>query len=551
MLENTLMSLNHTISPPRKRKRSLEADALTDRGLSKRKTAETVQLLSSPIQLTKIRDLPASCNLDTVNLKDILGDPLIKECWQFNFLFDVDFLMKHFDEDTRDLVQVRIVHGSWKREDGNKIRIDEACTRYKNIQAIQAYMPEPFGTHHSKMMILLRHDDCAQVVIHTANMISQDWTNMTQAVWRSPLLPLSSIDHPEPSSLIGSGARFKRDLLAYLRVYGQKRTGPLANQLRKFDFSQVRAALVASTPSRQNLQSIDPTEETLWGWPGLQNILKHVPAKGKSEANPQIVAQISSIATLGQTNKWLKDTFLSTLSTTEGITDGAKPELSIIFPTADEIRRSLDGYISGGSIHTKIQSPPQKRQLDYLRPMMCHWAGDKEGREVEKGTVREAGRRRAAPHIKTYIRFTDHSMSEIDWAMVTSANLSTQAWGAAVNASREVRICSWEIGVLVWPDLLKESQSNAVEMVPVFKTDMPSVLMPNEPSRPTGEHAADLSRASKEVRQWDEKTPVSKIIGLRMPYDLPLVPYKQHELPWCATAVHAEPDWMGQTWGNP
>lgn len=27
-------------------------------------------------------------------------------------------------------------------------------------------MPEPFGTHHSKMMILLRHDDLAQYVIY-------------------------------------------------------------------------------------------------------------------------------------------------------------------------------------------------------------------------------------------------------------------------------------------------------------------------------------------------------------------------------------------------
>lgn len=27
-----------------------------------------------------------------------------------------------------------------------------------------AYMPEAFGTHHSKMMILLRHDDLAQCV---------------------------------------------------------------------------------------------------------------------------------------------------------------------------------------------------------------------------------------------------------------------------------------------------------------------------------------------------------------------------------------------------
>jgi hypothetical protein len=38
----------------------------------------------------------------------------------------------------------------------------EACTRYPNVEAIAAYMPEPFGTHHSKMMVLLRHDDLAQ-----------------------------------------------------------------------------------------------------------------------------------------------------------------------------------------------------------------------------------------------------------------------------------------------------------------------------------------------------------------------------------------------------
>lgn len=47
----------------------------------------------SPFQLTNIRDLALSQNVDAVTLKDILGDPLIKECWNFNFLFDVDFVM--------------------------------------------------------------------------------------------------------------------------------------------------------------------------------------------------------------------------------------------------------------------------------------------------------------------------------------------------------------------------------------------------------------------------------------------------------------------------
>lgn len=83
-------------------------------------------IFPSPIQLTHIRDLPASSghNTDTVRLRDILGDPLIRECWQFNYLFDVDFLMSQFDEDVRRLVKVKVVHGSWKRDAPNRQRID-------------------------------------------------------------------------------------------------------------------------------------------------------------------------------------------------------------------------------------------------------------------------------------------------------------------------------------------------------------------------------------------------------------------------------------------
>jgi len=49
---------------------------------------------------------------------------MIRECWQFNFLIDVDFLMSQFDEDVRDLVKVKVVHGSWKKDAPNRIRID-------------------------------------------------------------------------------------------------------------------------------------------------------------------------------------------------------------------------------------------------------------------------------------------------------------------------------------------------------------------------------------------------------------------------------------------
>ncbi|CAG8938821.1 unnamed protein product [Penicillium salamii] len=525
---NTLVSLHREISPPARKPSSPTAAPKQDPAGPKATKAPKV--FNSPVQLTHIRDLPESSNVDTVRLSDILGDPMIRECWQFNYLFDVDFLLSNFDEDVRDLVQVKVVHGSWQKEAPNRVRVEEACSRHPNVQPIIAYMPEPFGTHHSKMMVLLRHDDLAQVIIHTANMIPGDWTNMTQAVWRSPLLPLESEKsetHAEPPRR-GSGARFKRDLLAYLKAYGPAKTGALTKQLSKFDFRAVRAALIASVPSRQHASDSNSDEGTLWGWLALKDLMGHVPTTENDEASNIVIQvctgkcptrstsnryQISSVATLGQTNKWLKDVFFKALAPNS--TPSKAPKYSIIFPTPDEIRRSLDGYGSGGSIHMKTQSAAQQKQVQYLHPHLCQWAGDSlaPGTQIDlsDSTVREAGRRRAAPHIKTYIRFSDRDMKEIEWAMVSSANLSTQAWGAATNGSGEVRICSWEIGVVVWPGLFAEDSV----MAPCFKRD----------------------------------TPESEgVVGFRMPYDLPLTPYGVGDEPWCATASYEAVDWRGQRW---
>jgi hypothetical protein len=237
-------------------------------------------------------------------------------------------------------------------------------------------MPGMFGTHHSKMLILFRIDDTAQVVIHTANMIPHDWTNMTNGVWRSPLLPKLvevSENAPRPGSEtaeVGSGARFKKDLLAYLGAYNAR--GPvtrvLIGRLQEHDFSSVRAALLASVPGSHS------KNEAPWGWSALRRTLGSVPC---SDGEAGVVAvQVSSIATLGPKDTWLQQAmFESMRQSRQGAT---RPAFKVVFPTADEIRRSLDGYASGNSIHTKIQSPQQVKQLEYLRPYLCHWANDSE-----------------------------------------------------------------------------------------------------------------------------------------------------------------------------
>ena len=84
--------------------------------------------MPSPFQLTSIRDLPASSNVDAVSLKDILCDPLIAECWEFNYMHNLDFLMDAFDDDVRDLVKVHVVHGFWKNEDPSRLRLKVGFT---------------------------------------------------------------------------------------------------------------------------------------------------------------------------------------------------------------------------------------------------------------------------------------------------------------------------------------------------------------------------------------------------------------------------------------
>jgi tyrosyl-DNA phosphodiesterase-1 len=365
------VSLSAPVSPPKLRGRATVKKDLP-------------LVIASPFKLTKVKDLSATSNIDCVGLNDLLGDPLISEVWSFNYLHDINFTLQRFDRDVRDMIKLKVIHGFWKHEDASRLDLNAQTAPHPNVELITAPMPEIFGTMHSKMLIIFRHDETAQVHIHTANMIQRDWGNMTQAVWSSPRMPpISDSQVPSEAPEMGSGARFKLDLLDYLRAYNSRRPicAPLVEKLALFDFSKVRGALVASVPGRCNVPSNSDgprIPRRLWGWLGLENVLQEVPLKDPL-AQSNIVLQISSIATLGVEDKWLRKTLFKALSKHKDVATAApEPKYNIIFPTPDEIRKSLDGYGSGGSIHTKIQSPAQVKQLQYLKPLLCHWAGDME-----------------------------------------------------------------------------------------------------------------------------------------------------------------------------
>ncbi|OBT54859.1 hypothetical protein VE04_03762 [Pseudogymnoascus sp. 24MN13] len=505
---STLSSLRASISPPRPR---ITQSRESSNGTPRQDEPEIApgSLISSPFQLTRIRDSPGSLNNGSVSLGKIVCDPMIREMWQFNYMHDLDFLMSNMDPDTKDMVKIHVVHGYWKKESG--LHMKSQALQYPNVHLRCAYMPEIFGTHHTKMMVLLRHDDQAQIIIHTANMIPQDWANLSQAAWTSPLLPLLPAEKLADQALArgsnmasyGSGLRFKLDFLGYLKA----------------TISLPSAAPLLGTFQAASL--VERDKPTLFGWSAIRAILNTIPAHNGDK--PEVVAQVSSIATLGVTDRWLQKTLFAALAASSN-SQSKTPKLGI--------------------------TAAQAKQLQYLKPLFYHWSGEnrpvappstsaaapstvastvREAWQNRAGpstvastpstvanTVREAGRNRAAPHIKTYIRFADEAKTRIDWALVTSANLSKQAWGEGLNAAGDVRICSYELGVLVSPSMYAE---DAV-MVPTFQTDVPKEAVDGKIT-----------------------------IGCRMPYDLPLVRYGADEEPWCATKAYEELDLMGRSYG--
>lgn len=59
---------------------------------------------------------------------------------------------------------------------------------------------------------------------------------------------------------------------------------------------------------------------------------------------------------------------------------------------------------------------------------------------------------------------------------------------------------------------------------------------------------------AKVVGTFQKDTPdpdvdeTTTVVGLRIPYNLPLQSYGANENPWVATQSYHEPDWQGQMW---
>lgn len=378
--------------------------------------------------LTRVSGIKPKYNSGALHIKDILS-PLfgtLVSSAQFNYCFDVDWLVRQYPREFRKK-PILLVHGD-KRE--AKAHLHAEAKPYPNVSLCQAKLDIAFGTHHTKMMLLL-YEEGLRVVIHTSNLIREDWHQKTQGMWVSPLYPRMA--HGTPTSG-ESTTHFKADLISYLMAYNAPPLQEWVDVIHAHDLSETNVYLIGSTPGR-----FQGNQKDNWGHFRLRKVLKeHASSIPKAEAWP-VVGQFSSIGSMGaDESKWLCAEFKETLVTLgkESRAPGRSPApLHLIYPSVENVRTSLEGYPAGGSLPYSIQTAEKQ---NWLHAYFHKWSAE------------TSGRSNAMPHIKTYMR-PSPDFSQIAWFLVTSANLSKAAWGALEKNGAQLMIRSYELGVLFLP----------------------------------------------------------------------------------------------------
>jgi tyrosyl-DNA phosphodiesterase 1 len=128
---------------------------------------DDIRIVRSPIRLYTVKDLPDSENVDTITIRDVLSPTsTLDEIWSFNMMTNMQFIRNAIGVVDENRVKVRIIHGYWQENNESRKVMEEGAWG-SNVRLISAYLHDPFGTHHSKIIVMFRMDDTAQVAIQT------------------------------------------------------------------------------------------------------------------------------------------------------------------------------------------------------------------------------------------------------------------------------------------------------------------------------------------------------------------------------------------------
>ena len=455
-------------------------------------------LLMSPLNLfyNKVKD-SRQTHKDKRSLyfTDLLHPSLgtLKSSLQINFMVEYEWLMMNYEVTQNQKKPLTIIYG----EDNAELAANKGHPK-QNVNAIRVKPRYPFGTHHTKMMVLVYEDNSVRIVVHTSNLISSDWENRTQGLWVSPKCPLLhdksafSSQGQGQKNLGDSTTKFKYSLLRYLNYYEVSALRPFVEHINQCDFSSINAFFVGSVPGSHVINRTDAFQN--WGHAFLaKSLCKHnqhheeIGSDGDAEA--VVVAQCSSIGTLGQTlnSSFLMELAASLNATTLRSTKKLPNTVKLVYPTKDNVFNAYGGPLYGGGCLPYSKKTSEKQP--WLKEVMCKWESD------------EIHRTRAMPHIKTYTKLSGYctqstaskSRPRASYFMLTSANLSKAAWGSLNKTEDKIFIQSYEAGILLLPKFTH-----------------------------------GLTKFSYSVTAEGVANPAELVL----PYDLPLTDYDSNDAPW-------------------
>lgn len=360
-----------------------------------------------------------------------------------NYLIDFDFLLDEIPE-LISTCPVLVFYGhadtpwsAWKEASPNSdfIRLDPSDAPGANNPLT---LRLPYGVHHSKMFLVGFSDGTLRVVIHTANLRPSDIHLKAQGAYIQDF-PLKSGNSSEDEQ----NSEYENNLTSYLQSYRHQSNlcattllpqETLVQRIHRSDFRSASVRLIPSIPGYHRL-------DARLGHLELKRCIKSYASP--VDRNTRIVCQFSSIGSL--TEKYLSELQESMSAKGTKYPTRSNLELSLVYPTVQEIRASVQGYQGGGSVPGTMKNVTKP----FLRRLFCRWASP-------SSLSNPIWKSRNVPHIKTYYQ-TSSDNESMSWLVLSSHNLSKAAWGDAINSKwggRRLFIRHWELGVFLSPKLI-------------------------------------------------------------------------------------------------
>mmetsp|Transcript_8649 Transcript_8649/g.12561 ORF Transcript_8649/g.12561 Transcript_8649/m.12561 type:complete len:435 (-) Transcript_8649:28-1332(-) len=402
-----------------------------------------------------------------------------------------------------------------------------------------------------------------RLIIHTSNLQRNDLEQKAQGAYIEEFpFQSSDPDSAKPRKSTNRTCDFENDLVSYIETYKYNKTHQwwwnggdhgeqqrkLVDEIRRYDFSKTRAVLILSTPGWYSYS------DRPRGYLKLSKAIRdHYSSNNNSDASTNsssttttrasrqeghnnnnnstttttttttpIVCQFSSIGSLNQ--KWLQD-FAESLDTAQNkcrnLTDDV---LRLVYPTSEEIRSSVEGYVGGAS----VPGTAKNVEKSILKPLFCRWAGAKTDHHHRGRRRHPLHKPSNVPHIKTYYQLTEDSQG-MKWFCLTSHNLSKAAWGEKQNTKFGAKLMMrhWELGVVIFP--VGGPKQKLVSVATAAATTMTTV------TKTTGnadeEHCNEDSLSANEIP---------------LPFQIHPTAYGISDLPWAVDRVYKEPDKYGR-----